>query len=414
MAKHHVISPSAMPRLSNCVGSLYGPTPDRSSSEAAREGTACHSLLEFCLTFGEDPRNMLGSDSLDAEFPVNIEMVEAVELFISEIKRVCDEHNISHDRIVAERRLVHPRVSNDMFGGTMDCQVLGDDVLITADLKYGRKQVYADSPQLTAYSILSLGSLPPERSAAIRKVVQLLIQPRGNPQVTRHEPGADELWTLTTRIQQIEQYVLANPDLTVRPPVEALSAGEWCKYCPNRVGCPARDSLANELVQIGTFRGPDLKMIASPTSDIPTDVLVRWLEMADVVKEFLADVGRALKVRAIQGQPIPRHKLVLGYGDRQFIDGPEAAAKKLPRAGLGLAKKDLFVQKQLSVAQTEKLLKERDVLKDKELKAKWESFIESKLVGCRLVSEKSRGEAVRPETAGEFLAALELESKSDE
>lgn len=414
MVKHHIISPSAMPRLINCVGSLYGPEPDRSSSEAAREGTACHSLLEFCLSFGENPRNMLGSTTLDAEFPVNIEMVEAVELFITEVKKACDEHGISHDRIVSERKLVHPGISNDLFAGTMDCQVLGDTVLIIADLKYGRKQVYADSPQLTAYSVLSYGNLTPEQQGSIQKVVQLIIQPRGNPQVTRHEPGGNELWGLTTKVQEIEQYVLANPDLSARPPAEVLSAGEWCKYCPNRVGCPARESLATELVQLGTFQGPDHQMIASPTSDIPTDVLVRWLGMSDVIKEFLTDVAKALKVRAIQGHEIPGHKLVLGYGDRQFVDGPEAAAKKLPRAGLGLTKKDLFVSKQLSVAQTEKLLKERAVLKDKELKAKWESFIESKLVGCRLVSEKARGEAVRPETAGEFLAALELEQKTDE
>lgn len=411
---HHVIGPSKIPRIKNCVGSLYGPNPDNSSSEAAREGTACHKLLEHCLSFGDDPRAMLSSDLLDKEFPVNIEMVEAVELFIAEIKKVCDEHGIGHDRIVSERRLVHPYVKNEMFGGTMDCQVHGDTTLIIADLKYGRRQVFADSAQLTAYSLLSLDNMQPDKQRSITKIVQLIIQPRGNPQVDRYEPGSAEILELMQTVREVERYIIANPDFTVRPPGLPLNAGDWCKYCPNRGDCPARAEKVGELIQIGTFAtGEPNKYLAAPTSDIPTEVLLRWHELGDVVKEFLADTAKALKVRGLQGQVIPGHKLVVGWGNRAFVDGPEAAAKKLPRAGLGLTKKDLFEQKMLSVKGTEDLLKARGVLKDKELKAKFESLIESKPTGVRLVKSRAPGEAIRPETAGEFLTALLAEKATD-
>lgn len=413
--KHHIIGPSKIPRIKECIGSLYGPNPDNSSSEAAREGTACHKLLEHCLSFGDDPRALLGSDLLDKEFPVNIEMVEAVELFIAEIRKVCDEHGIGYERIVSERRLVHPYVKEEMFGGTMDCQVWGDTTLIIADLKYGRRQVYADSPQLTAYSLLSLDSMEPVRQKSVTKIVQLIIQPRGNPQVDRYEPGSAEILELMQTVRAVEQYILANPNLLVRPPDLPLNAGDHCKYCPNRADCPARAAKVGELIQVGTFAtGEPGKFLATPTSDVPTEDLVRWHEFGDVVKEFLTDVKKALTVRALQGHQIPGHKIVVGYGNRSFVEGPEIAAKKLPRAGLGLVKKDLFELKMLSVKQTEDLLKEKGVLKDKELKAKWESLIESTPTGVRLVSAKSRGEAVRPETAPEFLAALQSEKMTDD
>lgn len=410
---HHIIGPSKLPRIQHCIGSLYGPGRDE-GSEAAREGTACHSFLEYCLSIRENPRVLLGSTAFSQEFPVTIEMIEAVELFIDTVKATCDEFSIPYDRIKSEERLIHSVIPNNLFGGTMDCQVPGDDVLIVADLKFGRRQVYADSLQLTAYSLLSLDSLMTSQSRVPDKVIQLIIQPRASIQVSRHELGQEELLDAWDKIGTAAKYVLDNPDTSVRAPVEHMTAGEHCKYCPQRVGCPAREVMVTDLVTLGTFVNPaDQTLIASPTQDIPTEVLVRWVERADAIKEFLEDAVKALVVRASQGQPIPGHKLVLSYGHRKWEDSDEEAMiKKLPRAKLGLTKKDIMVTKLATPAQLEKVLKERGTLKDKDVKDRFTRLTQSTPTGVRLVKEKARGEAIRPETAQEFLKTLE--NKSDE
>lgn len=407
---HHVLGPSSLPRISKCIGSLYGPGRGE-SSPAAREGTACHTLLEFCLSMGANPHDLIGMTDFDAEFPVTLEMAEAVELFIDTVKAACDEFQIPHDQIKSEEKIVCDIIPNQLFGGTMDCQAAGGDTLIVADLKFGRKQVYADSLQLTAYSLLSLGKLErvPDR------VVQLLIQPRGNPQVSRYEVGQTELAEAWDIVSNAAKFLLENPDRSSRLPKEYLAAGEHCLYCNQAEGCTAREAMAVELVTLGTFASPDEgKLIAAPTQEIPTDVLVEWVNKSDVIKAFLDDAKRALVVRAAQGQEIPGKKLVPNYGHRKWVEEDlELMKKKIPKAKLGLTTKEIMVTKLATPAQVEKLLKEKGTLK--EVKERFNRLTQSPLIGVKLVDLKSRGEAIRPETATEFLNSLKnLEESSDE
>ena len=406
MTAHHILGPSKMDRITKCIGSLYGPEPDYSSSPAAREGTACHALLEMCLALDMAPIEFLGSTQFSEEFPVTVEMVEAVELFIRETRAVMDECGIPADKIIPERRISHPAISNDLFGGTMDFQAVGSDTLLIADLKFGRRQVYADSKQLTAYSILSMSQLPDGHS--VTRVIQLIIQPRGNPQVSRHQVGQQELGELWAEIRKAEAYVLQNPDLTVRAPLEVLDSGTHCKYCPVRVGCPTRDELMvntdkHVVVETKDAKG-DVVLGPAPTNQLSTEMLIKIHEHSDVIKEYLADVERDLKTRAANGIPIPGYKLLMSYGNRSWAEGEEKALRIIGREkGFGLAKKDLFVSKALSVKQVEDKLKANESLKNPELKEKFSKLVESKPIGVRLASSKARGEAVRPETAIEFL-----------
>lgn len=407
MVAHHILGPSGLDRITNCIGSLYGPPVVDDGNEFSREGTACHAFLEFCLSYGADPRTLLGSTDFSAEFPVTDEMVEAVELFTSTIKAVCDEFNVPHDRIKSEEKLVSDQIPNELFGGTMDCQVAGDDVLIIGDLKFGRRQVFADSMQLTAYSLLSLsklGRLP-------KKVVQLIIQPRAGVKISRHEPGTEELTEVWGKIGAAAEYIMANPNLIADPSPEMLNAGEWCKYCKRREGCPAREALVTLVVTEGTLIATDGELKAIPTQGMSTERLAWWLDHEDVIKEFLADVEKALRTRASMGEEIPGRKLVLSYGHRKWVDAEEVMLKRLPRAKLGLTAKDLKVTKIVSPAQAEKVLKDKGVWKD--VKDLFTRQCESKPTGVRLVKAKARGEAIRPETAKQFLSSMKEESDDE-
>ncbi len=403
MGKHYLLSPSSMERIINCRGSLYGPPVSDPGSAAAEEGTTCHALLEMCLSFGVSPRDFLGSTDFNPKFPITIEMVEAVELFASTLYEVCKEFGIDHKSAISEQQLVHSAIPNEVFGGTSDCVAAGDDTLIILDLKYGHRPVYANSPQLTAYSLLVLDSL----GRTFNKVVQIIVQPRCNPQVSRYEPGYEELTKLWADISEAAAYVLQNPDMTVPKP-ELLNAGPWCKYCKRREGCVAREAMVASVAEHAIIELPQAeggtKLMTNGLVGVPTDQLVYWKDRAEVISEFLKDVDKALMARASQGEKIPGKKLVLKWGNRAYTEEEEAIRKKIPRVFKGITAKDITEQGVISPAKFEKLLKEKGLWAD--YKDKFEKICSSTQTGVKLVDARARGEEVRPETALEFLAAM--------
>jgi hypothetical protein len=408
--KHYLLGPSSMNRIIHCPGSLYGPPVYEPASDAAEEGTTCHALLEFCLSFGDNPRNHLGSKDFNEKFPITIEMVEAVELFNETVDGLLAEFSIDRSRVVSEQRLVHPDIPDEMFGGTSDCVIVGDDTLIILDLKFGRRPVFADSPQLTAYSLLVLGNM---RDRQFSRVVQVIVQPRCNPSVSRYEPGSQELTDLWGNVCNVAAFVQANPDLLVPKP-EALAAGDWCKYCKRREGCPAKMALVDGFVEVSTMTVPGdegLKVIAGGTAQVPTEQLLQYKKLFDVISEFMKDVDRTLVERAAIGAEIPGHKLVLKWGNRQWVDEDETMRKKIPRVLKGVAAKDITEQGCMSPAKVEKVLKEKGLWKD--LKDKFEKLCTSTQTGVKLVDARAKGEAIRPETAQEFLETLKKDQDVD-
>jgi hypothetical protein len=299
-----------------------------------------------------------------------------------------------------------------MFGGTADCIVAHGNTLVVMDLKYGHKQVYADSEQLTAYSLLALDSLG-ERANDITNVVQIIVQPRGNPQVSRHVLGQAELFDVWNRVSQAASFVLANPDMTERTTLEYMKAGDWCKYCRRKEGCPARQTLVTEFVELGTFVNPnDMSLLASPTSDLSTEVLIDWKKKFDVIKDFMKGVETDLKNRAANGETVPGFKLVLDWTNRQYVEtDEEKLRKKIPRVFKGVMAKDIMEQSLVSVAKLEKILKSKDLWK--QFKDKFNELVTTKPKGVKLVDARSRGEEVRPETALELLNAM-IEETPDE
>lgn len=410
--KHHILGPSSLPRILNCIGSLYGPPVRDEAGPAAEEGTACHNFLEFCLTFGENPRGYLGSTDVNPNFPVTIEMIEAVELFIDTVDALCKEFGIDRSAVKSEQKLVHPAIPDGLFGGTSDCIIAGNGTLIVIDLKYGRRQVFANSVQLTAYSLLALARMGDQ---PINRVVQIIVQPRGNPSVDRYEPGSQELSQVWTQINEAALFIQSNPDMTIPKP-ENLKAGEWCKYCKRREGCAARLALVTEFADTAVLAVPDVtndtwKVVAGPTMELTTHQLVEWMAKFDVMSEFMKDVKADLVRRAGRGEAIPGHKLLVKYGNREWVDDEEKIRKKIPRLGIGLSAKDITVQKTLSVAQIEKLLKEKENWK--EIKDKFELLYTSKPTGVKLANMKARGVEVTPEAMDELLATMTQESDSE-
>lgn len=408
--RHHLLSPSSLPRSLKCAGSLFGPPTPYEESPASREGTSCHDLLEICIQDSINPIDMIGMVVKDAEYPVTVDMASAVELFIETMYALCDEHGISRHRVRSEVHLSHPQIPNDMFGGTTDVQIPGDDVLITMDLKYGFRQVFADSEQLTAYSLLSMATL----GRPFQKVVQVIVQPRAETKVSRHEPGAEELNRVWEQIYTLANYVIANQEmLPIGPPEGSLLAGPHCKYCKRREGCPARAEMMGSLVELSTFENPNdmgTFLSISPTS-IPTEQLLFWQERADAINEFMKDVKLKLLQRAEAGEDIPGRKLIATYGNRAWKDADDVMKKRLPRAKLGLAAKQITEQKLLGPAKIEKILKAAGNFK--EVKEIFDELVVSHPTGVKLVDVRQKGEAIRPETAVELISRMKNEEPNE-
>jgi hypothetical protein len=157
-------------------------------------------------------------------------------------------------------------------------------------------------------------------------------------------------------------------------------------------------------------------MLPTPVQDLTVEQLLEVEKVSAVVKQYLNDVHSALKSRAAQGVPIPGYKLVLSWSHRKWhlngepVEDQEELLKILPRQ-LGLKVQDVTDQKLKSPAQVEQVLKAAGKLSEKQ--AALAKYAVKKPSGTRLVQSSARGEAIRPETAREFLSAIEHEFQGD-
>jgi len=407
MARHLPLGPSSADRWIACPGSLFGPPIPYEESDAAREGTTCHALLEFCLKFGDDPQNHLHSAAFDEKFPITQEMVDGVQLFLNTVNDLLVELGLSQEHVRSEEFLIHPAIPNEIFGGTTDCQIIGPNVLVTLDLKFGRKPIYGNSKQLTCYSLLALSKM----DHTVDRIIQVVVQPRGNPDVSRHEPGVTEIvevWEGISRTAQI--YLDHLTTLQQGPPPGTLSAGSWCQYCRRKAGCPAIGEMMVKVAEENIFKHPDQEtFISAGSQEIPTERLLWFEERADAIRAFLTDVKKALVIRAKNGEELPGRKLVVSWGHRCWeveASSDDAVLRKIAKQ-LGLKPSDITTPKIFSPAQVEKLLKERGEMKEK--KHIVDQLSKAPIVGVKLVDERARGEVVRANTAPEILALLDEE-----
>ena len=352
MAKHHVLSPSSYDRWSPCPGSLIGPPPERDENDAAREGTACHALCEFCLKTGIAPSAMKGVViNGDNKFPVSDEMVEGAELYLNTVRSACLELGIPLTKLMSEQYLTSSYVPNELFGGTTDAYAIHDGVLLVVDLKFGRKPVKATSGQLTCYALLAMGMLP-KNDRPIHRIVQILVQPRSKDGevLTRHEPSQKEIEIVWGRVMNAAQVYLQYGNLD-RSPDKYLKSGSHCEYCPRKRNCPAFLKDMSDAFLLATS---EVKPI---TTNDEVAALLYWLDRKDSIEKFLKECHVRLLEAAQQGVPIPGKKLVATWGHRKWwTEDPNQVIAALSHYGID--PRLVTETSVISPAQVEKVVKE--------------------------------------------------------
>jgi hypothetical protein len=316
---HSKLGASSAYRWMNCPGSpqLIRKMPADSirSSEAAAQGTAAHEVGAACLKNGLDPIIFLNTtvDVDGRKIQVDMEMVKGVTEYVTFVNETLKRYHNQGAYLLVEIGLsseFHP----DAFG-TSDAVIVVPNVkLIVVDLKYGAGIVVEPTtPQTKYYGYLVLENMPFEALKGMHTIELVIAQPRiPHPQGTIR--GID------MEMEELGQWfhsVVIPAMLATEEPSAPIDAGPWCKFCPVKDSCPARQNIME------TFDAT-----AQPER-MTNEQLERFVNKFQIVKDVGKRAEELMLKRAEAGAKFVDHKLVNKQSKRILKDGAEAEAVAL-------------------------------------------------------------------------------------
>ena len=366
MSAHSKLSPSKRHRWALCPGSVREEAkfPEEKSGPSAIDGTHSHTLLEFCIDRElSDPFEYVGATLKDHEgqFIVDRERAGRVKIAIDYIRRSCVNHFNGLAKVLSEQR-VDPKwfLHRDDLGGTVDCQIIGEDILEIIDYKDGIGIVEAeDNLQLEQYAIGKLAecnlawNVPNEYPW--REVRMTIIQPKA---VLK---GRDAVTTwvlpishLLDRINTLSTQAIATDDINA-----PLVPGEsQCRFCKAKGSCSALAN--NALNKIGvSFSALDLAQQSADKepSQMENEQIRQVMEAAPLIRQFIDAVEKEALRRLESGVSIPGLKLVHGRGARCWSLPEKEMADRLVK--MGIPKTAIYETNLVSPAKAEKLTWEK-------------------------------------------------------
>jgi hypothetical protein len=212
---------------------------DDDSNEASREGTAAHWVREECLDVGLDPFDFIGTRiNIEGQiFECDTDMADYLLPGIDRIRQFAGP-------IFVELRVnITPWVGLDEDGneqfGTLDAGVVGDDLIVISDLKYGRGipvEVFKNYQQV----IYALGFYE-QVAKYLTKATKFLIiidQPR-------NAEGGGEWETDIDELRAIGEWIKERAALTFDKNAPCEPSKEACTWCPasKKIGaCPEHET----------------------------------------------------------------------------------------------------------------------------------------------------------------------------
>jgi RecB family exonuclease len=330
---HAKLSPSAATRWMTCPGSvkLIAQTPMvRRSSEAADRGTAIHELSEKALTENKNCSDYIGQTF--CKIVIDADMAACGQFYVDYVKSLSGKKY--YEQKVSIERLI------ENCYGTADCLVVDKTLLRVVDLKTGVYPVKAyTNRQLLIYG---LGAYYKLKAIYDFETVSLeIVQPQG--------AGVDT-WEISVEdLLEFELDLVTAKDLIENQPDKFVTSEDACKYCPVVSKCPEHIALANAAAM------SDFK---TATQDMTQ--LSYWLDRIKQLKDFIDAVETVALADLSEGKSVPGYKLVEGrssrkWGDLQALEN-FIRAKKLESV--------MYKTELLSVAQAEKVLKDKKIVVD--------------------------------------------------
>lgn len=268
-------SASAAPRIRNCPGSLKAPrtVPPDDSTEDSRRGDRIHGQVAWQLAEIFCPYdNTFDRLDLDPE-----EQDAADRLTDRTVVKVREILGDQIDSVTIENRLwftVDGEVGEvDLFSGQADFVAWSGNRGLIVDHKtgWGEQDENADHDQLRWLAVLHAQSGAEELIVWVNQL--------GN----NAPPAMFDSAALDAATDQVIREIEAGND-----PSAPRVAGEWCQYCPARIGCPAR----NEALVVMESEAADVTVPV-----LPDDVLAALVDRWQVVKRLGGELEAELKHR---------------------------------------------------------------------------------------------------------------------
>jgi hypothetical protein len=323
---------SASSRWIACPASakLSAQMPYVEGGEAAKIGTAIHSLAEHCFKGDLDPTKFEG------QVFEGITMTEEnCEFALEHLKAIWKiEDELGAGSVQVEQFIPYQDTQVCKVGGTTDVIGISKEKrkLIIADLKTGRGYVDADSEQLKLYALSALNLHNLFRD--ISTVELWIIQPH-HGELRKHSMTIQELvdW---------EHYVLApaieNALNPAYPPTPSDSA---CQYCPAKTICPAQQQIVEVVAS------------APPISVLTEQQISVLLAQFDMVEDYIKAVRDHALKRMESGAVIDGWQLTPKRALRSWNNEEEVVLALLAR---GLDIDQIVKQELITPAAAEKLL----------------------------------------------------------
>lgn len=299
------ISGSSAERTVKCTGSLELKKKadiKKSVGDAAKEGTAAHTLVEKSLKEGKHPRIYLHTVMEDIE--VTTEMVDAAMVYINTIKNDLKKYKLKREDLHIEETFGEVNHKSGItLGGTPDCYILTpDNGIVVYDFKYGKHTVVEakESYQLLFYTALILKSL----NKQVEYAEHCIVQPRAYHPDGVIRRAIVDVETLNTWTEMLSGCVK-----NIRSGDTALHTGDHCQYCEGITICP---EVRKDTIVIAKKDFTPEKLSAKQIS--------RVLSKKKAVLQFLKEVEETAITRAKEGEVIPDFKLVGKRGIRQWND----------------------------------------------------------------------------------------------
>jgi hypothetical protein len=344
---HSKLGASSSHRWWNCPGSLrMSEGIEARSSKYAEEGTAAHSLAEYCLRFNHDAAAMIGTTMPGYEkFPVDAVMAENVQVYLD----LCTELGYPNGETECEieARFDLSALYPGMFG-TADFVAYHPETrkLTVVDFKYGQGVAVEpqSNPQLLYYA---LGSMQKYHNRGLTEVELIVVQPR-----CPHPDGPVRRWS-TTAVDLHEWSVdLIDAAKRTEDPDAPLNAGEWCRFCPAYAICPkAREKAAEVAAAVFSPVG-DMELPADPKR-LTQAQIGRVLREAYFVRDWVKQVEQFAYDEAQAGRIPEGFVLQEGRAGRRKWKDEDEAAFFLESI---LPENDVWVRSLKSPAQIEPLM----------------------------------------------------------
>ncbi len=340
--KHASLGASGASRWIGCPGSprLIAELPGRLKGQTslyADEGTAAHTLGDWCLNDGELMPEDYRGQTIDAElkaWPVNDDMINAVTTYVEYVRRRQAEMGANLFVEVSIRPLPE---FEDMWGTADAVLVEPYGTIEVCDYKHGAG-VYVSEVDNDQMKFYGLGAVENVGPLNVADAIITIIQPRceGTKAVRPWPVSTDQLLDFgdTMRAARI---ATEQPDAPLIP-------GDHCRWCPAAALCPALSAQADlaviddfaEVLAAHKAEGKALEPTVVATLPDPDDEDALYLARAMVpaLRHWIKRVGEMTLANLEHGRPQRGQKLVRKRANRCWSDPADVERRLRNKQGV--------------------------------------------------------------------------------